>query len=573
MIRKSTGLKLGVAVAASALLLSACGNSNSGPQAGGTLTLLTQAEQILHLDPQRNYTGADLAFANTYLQRSLTAYAPAAGTDGTALVADLATDTGTPSADAKSWSFTLRDGVTYEDGTEITCEDVKYGVSRIFATDIIVDGPTYAISMLDIPTNEDGSSAYKGPYTGEGQDLYDQAVTCEDKTITFKLKNPVADFNYTVTLLAFSPVPAAADTKEAYDDKPISSGPYKIETYTKGTELVLVRNDKWSKDSDPFRKALPDKIVMKFSQDPELVDEAIINGTGDGETAIGIDHVLPTNLAKVFNDEALKDRRLNDYDPYVTYTAFNVSKLSCLQVRQAMFYALDREALRVLAGGAQFTGDYADGLIKPAVLPADYKEITGYEDALPGGNVEKAKSLMEEAKTVCPDVYKKATETGLVFDTTNTPTNQKGVAIWVDSLAKAGIVIKPNLIEPGQYYGVVLNPSQQGDLSRAGWAADWLNASTVIPELVGDGGFNLTRNQEDPAYAAFAERVSANKANTDRAAQGAEWAALNQYAMDQMWVLPGVFSKAQFIWGKNVSGVYLWAPYGCPGYNDIAVAS
>jgi len=400
MASTKTGLKLGALLAASALIITGCGAKSSGPKAGGTLTMLTQAEQILHLDPQRNYTGQDLAFANTYLQRTLTSYNPAAGADGTGVVADLATDTGTPSADAKTWSFTLRDGITFEDGSPITCEDVKYGVSRIFATDIIVDGPTYAISMLDIPSAADGSSVYKGPYATANNDTaaYDKAVECsaDSKTITFHLKNPVADFNYTVTLLAFSPVPKASDTGEKYDDKPVSSGPYKIEEYTKGTQLVLVRNDNWSKDSDPIRKALPDKVVVKFSQNPEVVDEAIINGTGDGETAVGLDHVLPTNLAAVFNDAKMKDRRLNDYDPYVTYTAINVSKVSCLQVRQAIFYALDREALRALAGGAEFVGDYADGLIKPAVLPTDYTKITGYEDFKAGGNVEKATALMAE---------------------------------------------------------------------------------------------------------------------------------------------------------------------------------
>jgi peptide/nickel transport system substrate-binding protein len=572
MARKFAGLKLSAAVAASALVLTACGSSTEETAAtGGTLTFLTQAEQTLHLDPQRNYTGQDLAFANTYLQRTLTAYNPAPGDAGTELIADLATDTGTANADATSWSFTLRDGVSFEDGSPITCEDVKYGVSRIFATDIIVDGPTYAITMLDIPKAEDGSSVYKGPYTGEGQAEYDKAVTCDGNTITFNLAFPVADFNYTVTLLAFSPVPAAQDTGESYDDKPVSSGPYKIKEYTIGSQLHLVRNENWDPESDPFRKALPDEIIVKYAQDPELVDEALINGIGDGETALGLDHVFPTNLATVFNDPALEDRRLNEYDPYVRYFAFNVSKLPCVDVRKAIYYALDREGILALGGGEQFYGTYADGLIKPTVLPMDYKPITGYEDLLPGGNVEKATELLEAAKTACPDVYAKVTGEGIVIDLPKTPTNEKAVAIWSDSLAAAGIKATPNLIEPGQYYGVVLNPDQQGDLSSAGWASDWLNASTVIPELVGDGGFNLARNQDDPAYAAFLERSNEAKRNTDRAAQGAIWAELNQTVMDNAWVLPTFFTKAQFIWGSKVSGVSMWNAYGCPTFNDIAV--
>ena len=509
------------------------------------------------------------------MHRTLTAYNSAPGEAGTEIVPDLATDLGTPNADATEWSFTLRDGGTFEDGSAITCADVAYGVSRIFATDIIVDGPTYAITMLDIPKAEDGSSAYKGPYTGEGQDLYDSAVSCseDNKTITFKLSVPVADFNYTVTLLAFSPVPAALDTGEAYDNNPVSSGPYKIQEYTKGTQLVLVRNEEWSKDSDPFRKALPDSVVIKYAQDPELIDEALINGIGDGETALGLDSVFPTNLAKVFNDPAMEDRRLNEFDPYVSFFAFNVSKLPCVEVRKAIYYALDREGLLAIGGGELFFGTYGDGLIKPTGLPADYQPITGYEDILPGGNPEKATELLEAAKTSCPDVYAKATVEGIKIDLAKTPTNDKAIAIWIDSLAAAGIKAEGNLIEPGQYYGVILNPDQQSDLSSAGWGPDWLNASTVIPELVADGGFNLSRNQEDPAYADFLARSNEAKRTTDRAAQGAIWAELNQTMMDNAWVLPTFFTKTQYIWGSRVTGVYMWNAYGSPGFNDMGVAA
>ena len=112
----------------------------------------------------------------------------------------MATDTGTANADATQWTFTLRDGITWQDGSPVKCEDIKYGVSRTFATDVINGGPTYAIEYLDIPKADDGSSLYKGPYSGEGQDLFDQAVVCDGNTITFKLNQPVSDFNFTTTL-------------------------------------------------------------------------------------------------------------------------------------------------------------------------------------------------------------------------------------------------------------------------------------------------------------------------------------------------------------------------------------
>ena len=165
-------------------------------QAGGTLRILSIGSKILSLDPQRNYTGEDLAFASGFLTRTLTQYTYVDGPEGWEIQGDLATDTGTPNEDATSWEFTLRDGVTWQDGSPVTCEDVKYGVSRTFAQTVITGGPTYAISMLDIPQDADGNSEYLGPYETKNNntEAFDEAVTCDGSTITFNLNKPVPDF-------------------------------------------------------------------------------------------------------------------------------------------------------------------------------------------------------------------------------------------------------------------------------------------------------------------------------------------------------------------------------------------
>jgi len=341
-MRKKSMRGLGlVAVAASgALVLAGCGGGDEnsaaesdGGTTGGTIYVLEQSEQILHLDPQRNYTGVDLAFMSGYLQRTLTAYKYAEGPEGVTIVPDMATDLGTPNADATSWAFTIRDGVTFEDGSEVGCSDVKYGVSRTFAQDVITDGPTYAISLLDIPTGEDGSSVYKGPYVTDGNDLaaFDAAVQCSDdnKTITFNLSRPAGDFNYTVTLLAFSPVPQAADTGEGYDNAPVSSGPYKISEYTKGQKMVLVRNENWNPDSDDYRPAYPDQIVAQFALDPSAIDQRLIADAGDDQTAVTVAGLTPESLATVFagDDPRFAERSVDGFDPYVRYLTINTAKV------------------------------------------------------------------------------------------------------------------------------------------------------------------------------------------------------------------------------------------------------
>jgi peptide/nickel transport system substrate-binding protein len=554
---------------------------SSGASEGGTITYLTNSESWTHADPNRNYTGQHIAWFGSYMHRTLTAYARAEGSAGSAVVADLATDTGRASNENKTWEFTLRDGVTFEDGSAITCEDIKYGVSRTFATDVITDGPTYAISMLDIPSAEDGSSVYKGPYATTANDTaaYDKAVTCseDNKTITFNLKRSVGDFNYTVTYLSFSPVPKAKDTGDQYDLAPVSTGPYKIESYKAKDEMVLVRNENWSQDSDPIRKAYPDKIVVRFGLAEEVRDQLIL--TDSDKNSFSLDGILPTNLPTVFDDngdpqKAYAERALNVYDPYVRYAAFNVKKVPCLEIRRAVYFAKDAAGLLQLSGGAAFGGDPADGAIKP-LMGLDYKKVTGLEDYKPAGNAEAAKALMEKAKTTCPTEYARATDAkrGLVFDTADSETNKKGAAIWIDSMMKnAGIVMKFNFIEPGAYYTVVLDVTKQSDLSAGGWAPDWANASTVIPELfTKEGGFPMSQNWDDAAYAPFKQKVEAALAEPDRTKQGQMWAELNQYAVDQMWIVPGIFSKTQEMWGSGLGGVFFWEPQGAPSFGDIYI--
>ncbi len=582
MTRARTAGALALATAA-ALALAACGSGSTdagpgggsaadGPARGGTLTMLTLQDQFLHLDPQRNYTGEDMAFANGFLQRTLNAYTMSTdGEKATELVPDLATDTGTPNADATTWSWTLKDGVTFEDGSPITCDDVKYGVSRTFASDVVTDGPQYAVQLLDIPTGKDGGSVYKGPYVSKGNDAaaFDKAVTCDGPTITFHLNQPAGDFGYTVTLPAFSPVPKAADTGEKYDDKPVSSGPYKVQEYTKGAQLVLVRNDSWDPATDDYRPAYPDKVVVKFGLEATVIDQRMMADSGDDQRTLTPDSVEPASLATIFGSDRFADRRTNELDPYVRYYAINVDKVPDLNQRKAIAAALDRAQLRTIAGG-EFAGDLADGVIKPN-LPADYAP-SGMWDGLLGqeipdnGDPELAKQLIARSGKPMPQIQ---------FDYAQSPTNDRAAAAVVASLGEAGITVKPNPIEAGQFYGIVFDPDKEGALVALGWGADWSNSSTIIPELFTPaGGFNLSR-ADDPGFNA---RAKAAKAMTDRAAQAEEWKALNKEAMANVWAIPTRFQREQRLAGSKVrsaSGdgdrLYIWAPYGSWSYADLYV--
>jgi peptide/nickel transport system substrate-binding protein len=581
---------------------------SEGVPTGGTIYILTLADQIDQIDPQRVYTGEDLAFFGSTIYRSLLVFKVSADPlEGTTLEPDLATDTGTSSDAGKTWSFTLRDGPTWQDGSDVTCEDVKYGVSRTFATSIINQGPTYQIQYLDIPSVEgftkdaDGkvskasASAYGGPYsdnltifsdaaattlTPNDKAAYDAAVVCDGKKITFHLAKPVGDFNYATTLGMF-PVPnpvdhPGVDTGETYAvaAPPMSNGPYKIDSYTTGNggKLIMSRNTNWSQASDPYRHAYPDVFEYDFGIPGPLIDQRIIQSSGNDQTAVG-GALQPENLAVVYKDastpqDQFKGRAFSSFDPYTRYLWINVTKVPNVKIRQAIAVALDRSAMKKNLGG-DFYGEYADGAVKPTI-GADYA-ATGLWDGLLGqtipetGDPDFAKQLIEDSGVPAPSI---------TFDYPQTPTQDRQAAIIVSSLARAGITVTPNPIEAGQYYSVVFYTAKGHEFGYGGWGADWPNASTVVaPLFTVKGGWDLSFLDD----AGFNAKVDAALAETDRAKQVTLWQALNKEAAEQMYLIPTFFGLTQRIAGTRIGaatdpdGVYLWSAWGSWPYLDLYV--
>lgn len=568
------------ALAASVLLVGGINTANAAtakPVTGGTLYYYTHNEQFPNLDPTRIYTGRDIAFFGSYTTRTLVSYNPVAGPDGASLIPDMATNTGVPSNKAKTWTYTLRPGISWEDGKPVTCADVKYGWSRAFATEVYVEGPTYAIAWLDIPKASDGSSAYKGPYKKTGQALFDKAVTCskDNRTITFNLARTVPDFNYFMTYPAAGPVPQAKDTGDKYDLHPVSNGPYMIKKYAINDEMVLVRNPNWKKSSDPFRTPYPDDIVVKFGMDEDVRDQ--IDMEDQIPNGINMDNLQPANVTAFFADPKNKNRRMNNYDPYTSFLAANNSAghLDCLDVRKAVFFAYDNQSLINLSGGLVYYGEMGDNPVKP-VIGIDYAKTTGnIHDAnfKIDGNPDYAKTILEKAKTSCPDAYDRATnpDKGLVYYRADTATNKKAAVLVESALQKAGIVIKTVYKPAGTYNANLETYKNETDFLSSGWGADWANASTVIPELWGEGCCNYTKNKKTPEYAGFIKKVNLALVELDRKKQAKMWQELSQYGMDQYWYIRTVFGKSQQTWGSKIGGVYYWYPQGSFGFGQLYV--
>ena len=600
MARSNTGLLRALALGVVAVMMASCGGTTSSPspagsapaasggaspaasegaQKGGTIYLLTDADNWVDVDPQRIYTGEDAAFFGGTIYRGLVSYVYSPDeVEGTKITGDLATDTGTASDGGKTWSFTLRDGVSWQDGTPLTCADVAYGVSRQYATDIMGGGPTYGIQFLDIPFNDDGTSQYPGPYkaTPEQQALYDKAAACDGNTITFHLNGPRGDFAYSTLWGAF-PVPnpkdhPGVDIGEGYGitSPPFASGPYKVESYTpgKGGSMILVRNEGWKQDSDPVRPALPDRWEVQFGIDAKLIDQRLMNPSGNDETAIQYGQVEPENLPTIFADATtpkpeFAGRAISGFDPYVRYWWVDVNKIKNEKIRQAIGVALDRTAVRTVLGG-DFYGDYGDGALKPNI-GVDYAD-TGYYTDMFGqeipktGDPELAKKLIAESGEPAPT---------LTWNFADQAVGQQYFAVVQSSLARAGITVNPGAIPPGDYYKVVFDPDNEltGEFGNTGWGPDWPNAYTVIAPLYTEvGGWDLSKVTDE----AFQAKIKEAVATLDRAEQATKWQALNKEAVQKGWIVPTFFGFSQTLAGTKVGPIYRWPgagswPYGVMG--------
>ncbi len=247
-------------------------SANERPEGGGTakagtVRVLNETD-FEHLDPQRNYS-TDSENAGRLITRTLTMVSEVAG-QPPRIVADLAREW-TAADGNRTWTFTLQDGLRYEDGTAVRAQDVKYGVERSFSPDL-AEGSSYARQYLD------GAQDYEGPYVDENNDGtgIPSIRTPDGKTIIFTLNQPVAEFPWVASLPTFSPVPPGKDTRTDYDNRPLATGPYKIEDYVRGQRMTLVRNPHWDERTDPIRRALPDRFEFVFGQEAVDVEQRLL---------------------------------------------------------------------------------------------------------------------------------------------------------------------------------------------------------------------------------------------------------------------------------------------------------
>jgi peptide/nickel transport system substrate-binding protein len=333
------------------------------------------------------------------------------------VVAGLA-ETWNISPDGKTYTFSLRKGVKFHDGTPFNAEAVKYNFDR----------------MMDPNFTSPRKSEIKA---------IDKVTVVDEFTVKLELKQPFAGLLATLADRAGMIVSPTAAKAAGVDfvNNPVGTGPFKFKERIKGDSITLVRNE------DYWQKGLPKAagIVYKTVTDENV---KLVN-LQSGQLDI-IDTVPAAQVPQLKSDSRVKV----SIGPSLQFQGLwiNTTKpsLKDKRVRQAISYAIDREALvKVVFGetAVPATSPFAPG------TPANEKKPT------PARDVAKAKQLLAEAGQ---------SSLSLTLKIAPSPINQQIAQVVQNMLAEAGITITIEQQEFGQLLDQM--GKKNYDLGQVGWS-------------------------------------------------------------------------------------------------------
>lgn len=570
-MRRKTALA-GAATAALALVLSACGGGggstqqpaqsasgdgaqpafnaaltqvfNPSTKKGGTLKAANYSDWD-SLDPGDTYYGYSFNFGRFYW-RTLTTYKPGPGPDGNTVVPDLAEALGEASDGGKTWTYKLKSGLKFEDGTPITAKDVAYAVARSFDKETFPHGPSYLNELLDWPKD------FKGVYKTPDVDYKSAVEATDDTTVVFHLKKPFASMDYVVQMPMSAPVPKDKDTGAKYKEHVISSGPYKFEKNEIGKGFTLVRNDQWDASTDPLRPALPDRIEVQVNVNADDLDNQII--AGDLQLDIQGTGLQPAALGKVLPDPALKARADNPTIPRLWYASvipYN-KPLDDVNCRKAVMWAADRVANQTAFGGPIAGGDLATNVLPPPIVGQEKFDL--YPTPGSKGDVNKAK----EALAACgqPNGF----ETTMTYRS-DRPREKALAEAMQQALSKAGIKLTLKGFPSSSYFSdyagnVDYVKSHNIGLAAHGWGSDWPDGYGFLQAIVDSrtirpaGNYNLSVKNDE-----VDKLIDQASAELDATARAKLWVEVDKKVMEDASILPVVWAKSLLLRGKGLTNI------------------
>lgn len=535
------------------------GTVNASTKTGGTVKYGLSSTPD-SFDPGNTYY-AFVWNASRLWARSLTTFRPLPGKDGLELVPDLATSLGKVGDGGLTYTYTLRSGLKFSDGTPITSADVKYAVERSnYAPAVLSNGPTYFKTVL-----KDNAGGYKGPYEDKSGNL--QSIeTPNATTIVFRLAKPFADFDYLTSSPQTAPVPKAKDTGADYVKNIVSSGSYSFTSYDPNKGATLEKNPNWSASNDKIRKQYADKITVAFNQEQSGIDQDLIAGNLTQD--IGGAGTDAATQPDIVNDPARKANADDALNGALAYMAIStkVAPFNNIDCRKAVQYAIDKVSAQNSYGGP-LRGEIASTVMPPTV--AGYEKAETYATPKNAGDATKAKSALK----ACGQPNGFTTNLSARGDRPN----EVAMAVSIQaSLKKVGITANIRKYQSGKYFSDYAGSpafvkSNKLGLMMMAWAADWPSGYGFLDQIVdgvaikASGNSNLSELNDPTINKQLADAIQ----NTDEQERLSTWAKVDKAVMEQAVIVPMLYRKALLYRPPAATNITVSAAYGMYDYLNI----
>ena len=545
-------------VSAAALGLAACGGSKSGSTAtsgstagstaGGVNTAgftVQYGSNPETLDPALN---SAIDGANTII----TIFEPLLLINENNEVVGGQAESWETSEDGLTWTFTMRDGLKWSDGTDLNAKDFEYSFKRMVDPNTAAPYAETCLGMIDGFEEAAGFPDKDGNPTAEpNPDALNVKASDDGKTLTIVLSYPCSYFDKMAAFATMSPVQQATveangDSWCTSADTFVSNGPYMITDWTPSERIVLTKNPNYVGGWDSS-KIVSDTITLLLLEDSSASYAAYNSGEAQLIKDVPTDEIPSLTKAEDGGDFYV-DTILGTY-----YVSLNLQRdaFKDAKVRKALSLAIDRDyvANTIMQG----TYSAADSIVGPGIVDeSGYFHDNGnapYISADYEANLAEAKKLLEEA----------GYPNGEGYPTIEYSTNDAGYHVpLAEYLQQAwgdlGITLTINKMEWSSF-----TPARRAgeyDVARNGWVMDYNDPSNML-DLFCSGNGNNDGKYSNPDFDAAidASRVA------DSAEHFAQLHKAEDILMEDMGCLPIAYYNDYWLQSPTLKGTW-HSPYG-----------
>ena len=540
---------LGVMLAAAVLASTASASSRATAKPvskhalkGGTLRVNASNNDFEFTDPGLAYD--TLSWSMLYTTQMLLVNFPEKnGQAGSVLYPEAATSFPVVSRNGKTYTFHIRPGLKFSDGSPVTAASYQRAWERNLSPKM----------GSPVGVNDQFQTVLKGAQAfNDGKASKISGITAKGLTLTFHLTKANPTFTAFNGMQWFGAVkPNMPYTSSGVNGSYPSAGPYYIQSRDVGKSLVEVRNSHYKGP----RPANPDKIVWNMNTDQ---DQGLLQ-VKSGQIDLDMGGPPPTSNASLQSQYGVnKQRFFVGGTACVLYWAMNTSRapFNTVKARQAINWAIDRPATVRLFG--KLGAKRSDQILVPGV--PGYKPYNLY--AFRGANPAKAKAIDPSL----------AGKTATIFHSTSSvAVNAAQVASF--NLSKIGMKTKDKPVPGSVYYKELGTKGVDFDLARAGWCADYFDPFDYVNVNL-DGRSIQDANNVNFAYVNIpalnkAMDAAANLSGAARAKayQKLDYQIMKQYAP---WVPYAIINGVFFVSSRVHNYVYS-SYFGEPDLNALSV--